>query len=319
MEQRERSRITKVQAKTYAEAALTKSLACTVKSIRFIGGGSFGHVFEAEIDKAPFCVVMKGLRADGLCEREADELRLLAENSAVRIPEVYFTFLKTHEIPMDFIGMEKVGGTNCFTDFKKLFCSKKEKAAFAVSVCEAAHNWHLQTNDKFGLIGTASADTWLEYYRPFAEEILKEARSMYKHRRLGRHAMQAMELGWKHFNVIFSEQVAHACLIHGDLNVMNIMSDDRLHLTAVIDPLESKWADPEYELFQMRNLTGNLFHLYETYKSKYHVSEKCDVKTAFYALYHEVYTYIITGSRIHYYLPQMVKRFNKEMRRAGLK
>ncbi len=85
-----------------------------------------------------------------------------------------------------------------------------------------------------------------------------------------------------------------ACLIHGDLNVMNIMTDKKLHLTAIIDPLESKWADPEYELFQLRNLTGNCFKLY-----------------------HEVYTYILTGSRIHWYLPQMVRRFNQDLRRAG--
>ena len=136
--------------------------------------------------------------------------------------------------------------------------------------------------------------------------------------RLGRRALRAMENGWTHFDAIFSEPVEKACLIHGDLNVMNIMSDKKLHMTAIIDPLESKWADPEYELFQMRNLTGNLFGLYETYKRKYPVSKNCDVKTAFYALYHEVYTYIRTGSRIHWYLPQMVRRFEKDLRKSGL-
>ena len=155
-------------------------------------------------------------------------------------------------------------------------------------------------------------------HKPFAAEILDEARRMHKSGRLESRAMRAMERGWAAFDKIFASPVPQACLIHGDLNVMNIMTDKKLHLTAIIDPLESKWADPEYELFQLRNLTGNCFKLYETYKRKYPVSENCDVKTAFYALYHEVYTYILTGSRIHWYLPQMVRRFEKDLRRAGL-
>ena len=231
---------------------------------------------------------------------------------------MYFTFSGTPELPIDFLCMEKVEGTNCFTDFGKLLCPRDKKSAFADAVTSAARHWHDQTNDKFGLIGNAVYDTWLDFYRPFAEEILKEARRMAAAGRLGKRALADMERGWAKFDVIFSEPVEKACLIHGDLNVMNIMADRALHVTAVIDPLESKWADPEYELFQMRNLTGDLFGLYETYKQKYPVSEYCDVKTAFYALYHEVYTYILTGSRIHWYLPQMVRRFEKDMRRAGL-
>ena len=318
MEQRKRSDVTKEQAKAYAKAILEKELPCAVKEIRFIGGGSFGFVYMAETDRSPDTVVMKGFRCTGQCEREATELRLLAKDSIVKVPEVYFTFAGTAETPMDFLCMEKVDGTNCFTDLKKLLTPKKTKETFADAVTEAARRWHEQTNGKFGLIGNAVYNTWLGFYKPFAKEILDEARRMASDGRLGKRALAAMEQGWAQFDAIFCEPVEKACLIHGDLNVMNIMADQKLNVTAIIDPLESKWADPEYELFQMRNLTGDLFGLYETYKRKYPVSENCDVKTAFYALYHEVYTYIITGSRIHWYLPQMVKRFEKDMRRAGL-
>ncbi|MBQ6019781.1 MAG: aminoglycoside phosphotransferase family protein [Clostridia bacterium] len=318
MNQREKNSVSKKQAGIYAKTVLERQLSCTVTSIRFIGGGSFGFVYEAAIDKAPGTVVMKGFRTAGMCEREASELRLLAHNSAVKVPQVYFTFAETPELPMDFLCMEKVGGTNCFTDFGKLLQPKKKKEAFADAVTSAARRWHEQTNDKFGLIGNAVYDGWFDFYRPFAEEILEEARRMRRAGRLGKRALAAMERGMERFDDIFREPVEKACLIHGDLNVMNIMADKKLNVTAVIDPLESKWADPEYELFQMRNLTGNLFGLYETYKRKYPVSINCDVKTAFYALYHEVYTYIVTGSRIHWYLPQMVRRFERELRRAGL-
>lgn len=318
MEQKKKRPVSAKEAHMYAKTVLEREWPCAVKDIRFIGGGSFGFVYSATIDKSPHTVIMKGFRCKGLCEREASELRILARNSAIKVPEVFFSFTETKEIPFDFLCMEKVDGTNCFTDIRKLLCSKREKERFADEVTTAAHQWHMQTNEKYGLINDALYNTWIDYYRPFALEVLEEARRMNKAGRLEGYALKAMERGMKSFDIIFEEPVERASLIHGDLNVMNIMSDKKLNVTAIIDPLESKWADPEYDLFQMRNLTGNLFGLYEAYKRKYSVSKNCDVKTAFYALYHEVYTYIITGSRIHWYLPQMVRRFNKDMRCAGM-
>jgi hypothetical protein len=53
------------------------------------------------------------------------------------------------------------------------------------------------------------------------------------------------------------------------------------------------------------------------YKSKYPVSEKCDIKTSFYALYHEIYCYIISGQKVNFILMPLVRRMNKELRKAG--
>ena len=128
-----------------------------------------------------------------------------------------------------------------------------------------------------------------------------------------------MESAMRAFETIFSEPVQSACLIHGDLNVMNVLSDRRLRNLAVIDPLESKWADPEYELFQLRNLTGERFHLYETYKANYPVSAMCDAKTAFYGLYHEVYAYIVSGVKVDFILNPLVKRMRAQLDALGLR
>lgn len=122
----------------------------------------------------------------------------------------------------------------------------------------------------------------------------------------------------KNFDYIFSEPVKEASLIHGDLNVMNVMSDKRLNITAIIDPLECKWADKEFDLFQLRNLTGECFGLYEAYKRKYPVSEKCDLKCAFYAVYHEVYCLISTGTNTEIILAAAVKRLKRELKKAGI-
>ncbi|MBO5433048.1 MAG: phosphotransferase, partial [Clostridia bacterium] len=65
------------------------------------------------------------------------------------------------------------------------------------------------------------------------------------------------------------EEKTNPVLIHGDLNIMNIMADPKtLELTAFIDPCGSLWSDREYDLFQLRNMWGDAYGLYETYKHK---------------------------------------------------
>lgn len=318
MKQKEIRPISRKDAQSFAKEVLETTYNATVTGINYIGGGSFGFVFKADIDKEPFCVIMKACRTQGVCEREASELTLLGSNSLIKIPKVYFTFLATDAIPIDFIGMEFVEGTDCFTDFIKLLNTKKNKERFADEITAIIHHWHEQTNDKYGLIGNAVYDEWLDFYQPFAADILDCARELTNNGKLEKKVLSAMERAWAAFDYIFSDKVETASLIHGDMNVMNIMSDKHLHPTAIIDPLESKWADKEYELFQLRNLTGERFGLYETYKAKYPVSEKCDIKTAFYALYHEVYAYIRSGTKVNFILMPLVKRMNQELDKCNL-
>ena len=315
MEQKEISALSKTEAKAYAVAVLQQVYGCGVKEIRYIGGGSFGFVYRAEIGVPPYTVIMKACRTKGLCAREASELSLLGADSLVRIPQVYFTFLATDEIPIDFIAMERMDGTNCFTDWKKLLLPKKTKARFADEVTTFIRHWHARTNDKFGLIGNAVYDDWLDYYRPFAADVLESARRLAADGKLEPRVVRVMEQGWDAFDQIFCEKVETPRLIHGDMNVMNILSDKKLQNLAVIDPLESKWADAEYELFQLRNLTGDRFGLYETYKKKYPVSKMVDQKTAFYGLYHEVYAYILSGNKVDFILRPLVKRLEGELKR----
>ena len=92
------------------------------------------------------------------------------------------------------------------------------------------------------------------------------------------------------------------------------MTDNNLENISVIDPLESKWADKEYDLFQLRNIGGDSFHFYETYKKKFQVSEKCDMKCDFYALFNEVYCYITSGIKVDFILTPLVLRMKKDLK-----
>lgn len=317
MELRQVSPITKTEAKSYAVEILETKINCKVQEVSYIGGGSFGYVYKLTADKEPYNFILKACRTPNMAKSEAAALLLLGKDSLIKIPKVYFTFSATEAIPIDFICMEFMPGKNCFTDFSKLLKPKAAKRAFADKVTSALNVWHSKTNDKFGLIEDAHFDKWLDFYKPFAYDILKTARGLMANGKLENKVLFVMESAWDAFDIIFAEEVEKASLIHGDMNVMNILADKDLNLVAVIDPLESKWADKEYELFQLRNLTGDKFGLYDMYKKKYPVSKNCDIKTAFYALYHEVYCYIISGKKVNFILIPLVKRMKKELKKIN--
>ena len=318
MEQIKTNSITVDEAKEYAIFVARKELCCNVYKARYLGGGSFGYVYKVDIDIPPYTIVMKACRCDNMCEREAFELKLLAKDSLIHIPKIYFTYLKDDIIPIDFICMEYVKGKDCFNDFTKLFLSKARKREFADKVTSAMYVWHSKTNDKFGPIQNPNYDEWFDYYKPFAFDVLQTARNIVNGGKLESYFLDVMELAWDNFDYIFSEKVERASLIHGDLNVMNIMTDDKLNPIAIIDPLESKWADKEYDLFQLKNLTGNAFGLYEMYKSKYPTSKNCDLKVAFYAMYHEIYCYIRSGRRTKINHLRCLLQLKKELKNVRI-
>ncbi len=318
MEQRRVKRYSKDEAMEYAKAVLQDKMTCNVKRVSYVGGGSYGYVYVCETDKPPYKLIMKACRVDGMCLQEAHAIMLLGEDSLIPMPKVLFTSLSSKDIPLDFICEEFVEGKNCLSPVLTVFSSKKAKKEFADRITDAMGFWHSKTNDKFGLIDNAVFDTWLDYYKPFAFEILETARAFCNEGKLGRNVLLVMEKAWDNFDYIFSEPVENAVLIHGNLNTMNIMADRHLNPTAIIDPLESKWADKEYDLFQLRNLNGEFFNLYETYKSKFPVSEKCDIKCAFYGLYNEIYCNIMSGGFKKFLIKPVVKRMKKELTKAGL-
>ena len=85
-------------------------------------------------------------------------------------------------------------------------------------------------------------------------------------------------------------------------------------ITGFIDPLNSAYADREYDLFQFDNLTGKRFFLRETYIEKYGASRYCMQKLAFYGLWNEVFCYIRSGVLIGLIMDPLVKNMNKRLK-----
>ena len=305
--------LTKEQTLEYARIVVKQKLGKSAVKVSYMGGGSFGCAVSVQCNDGQKLVV-KFLRAKDMMEKEAHDLKLLAEYSTVRLPAVLFTRHSDENIPVDCYGMEQIEGKTSLFALGMLLISKKRRKEFADKVTTALHAIHSCKNNKFGDTMNADCDSWLDYYRPFAAEVLRKAEEYFAAGKLEEKIIFAMRAAWNKFDVIFSEEVKDACLIHGDLNVGNIMVGKGYKITGFIDPLNSAYADREYDLFQFDNLTGKRFFLRETYIEKYGASRYCMQKLAFYGLWNEVYCYIKSGVLVGLIMNPLVKNMNERLK-----
>lgn len=296
-------------AKTIAENQLGKE----VINVKYLGGGSFGKVYCVLFEDNSK-IVVKFLRAENMVEKETYDLELIGRNCPVKMPKVLFVKKADDKIPVDSYGMEMVEGKPIMFNLGMLFAGKKKKQAFAARVAESLHTIHECVNDKFGDTMDPTFDTWQECYRPFAKDVYDYAEKLFAQGELSKKIISAMRRAWEKFDKIFSEKVDKACLIHGDLNVVNIMADKNGELSAFIDPLNSMYADVEYDLFQFYNLTGKKLLLGKTYFEKYGASKYWKEKLAFYGLWNEVFCYIKSGVLVPFIMNPLVKNMNKAVK-----
>lgn len=145
-------------------------------SVKFLGGGSFGRAFKVDTEDKTF--VVKAFLNDGLCKKEAEELKTLREYCPVKMPEVYFVRLKRDGAPVECFGMELIEGHDSFTNFALLFKSEEQKARFANTVCDALIELHSHTSPKFGDILDPRFDNWQDFYYPYAKNVMQDAKKL---------------------------------------------------------------------------------------------------------------------------------------------
>ncbi len=302
----------KKTATQYAQQIAFEQIGQKVKKVKYLGGGSFGRAYKIVfIDGKK--IVIKFLRAQDMLEKEVYDLDLLAANCSVKFPKVIFSQKANNEIPVDCYGMELIEGSNAVFSLKLLLKSKKNRKKFANEVVTALHDIHCCKNEKFGDTLSPKYNCWLDFYKPYAKQILNKAEEMFAGGELPKKVIETMRAAWEKFDIIFSEEVSQASLIHGDFNIANMMIDKNLKLSGFIDPLNSMYADLEYDLFQFDNLSGKWFYLRKTYIEKYGASKYCDAKCAFYGLFHEVYSYIKSGMFVKFIMNPLVKNMKKRL------
>lgn len=304
--------LTKEQALACAVRAAEEQLNVRAQGAKYLGGGSFGRAVGLTLPGGGK-IVVKLLRAKDMMEKEAHDLRLLREHCPVKVPAVLFERRAGGDIPADCYGMEYIEGKSALLSLGMLVQSKRKRLAFAEEVTAALHAVHACTSKTFGDTIRPACDSWLQYYRPFAEQVLEKAEDMYVGEKISGKIVAAMRAAWSKFDVIFSEPVREACLIHGDLNVANIMVGRGGKVTGFIDPLNSMYADREYDLFQFNNLTGKRFSLCDVYIKNYGASALCAQKLAFYGLWNEVFCYIKSGVLVGLIMNPLVKNMHRRL------
>ena len=254
-----------------------------IDGLKFIGGGSFGKVYKCT-KRGGKTIILKAYHVSGMEKTEAQQLEILGANTSVKMPQVYFTH-NDDEIAV--LCMSFIDGKNAL-DPSFLLKSKTQKEAFANDVVDGMLQWHSVKGENFGYLENATYDSWKEFY--IENKVSRDLAGLKKLMDEGKYSKKNYDLlcrGLDIFKEVANEPESPV-LIHGDLNIMNIMADPKtMKLTGFIDPCGSMWADREYDLFQFLNMWGNAFKLYDTYKSKCEMSENCDFKVAFYGALHE--------------------------------
>lgn len=279
--------------------------------IKFIGGGSFGRVFLVICDgNEKF--VLKAYRVPGSELTEAEQLHILGGSTDVKMPRVLFTY---EDESAALLAMSFVEGKNVLSP-SFLVKSKSQKKQFAEEVISGMLRWHNHTNDKFGCLSAPSYESWYSFYKAEKQSPwLKALRELNGKGKFSSKKLKLLLEATEIFNSLPEENTSPV-LIHGDLNIMNIMADEKTFaLTGFIDPCGSLWADREYDLFQLRNMWGDVFGLYKTYKEKCGLSEYADFRVAYYAAMHEASMRLSGGLTVPLWEELNNIRLKKEMKK----
>ena len=270
---------------TYLPVVVEKNLNDSIENVRYLGGGSNGKAFGVRLSSGEI-IVLKAYRVAGMNEIESKQLKILSENTQVQMPKVLFNH---NDDSIAVLGMTFIEGSNVLNPIF-LFKNKSQINSFSHSVVKGMLDWHSVRGKKFGDLEKPLYSSWHDCYRENKvngilsgiEKLVNETKSSNKKYEL---LCEATELYDK-----YEDEPKFPVLIHGDLNIMNIMADKKtFYLNGFIDPCGSMWADREYDLYQLQNMWGNKFFLYNTYKEMCGgLSKYSDFKVAYYGVMNEV-------------------------------
>ena len=280
-------------------------------NFKFIGGGSYGRVYKAVLSGGEV-IAVKGYKLPGMCAEEAHQLELLSKNTSVKMPEVLFTYEDDNTAVL---AMSFVEGQNVLNPLF-LLKSRAQKQRFADEVISGMLEWHSVKNDKFGSLSNPVYDRWYDFYKTERQEPwLKALKELSDKGKFSKKKMNLLFEATEIFNKL-PEEGSEPVLIHADLNIMNIMADPKtLKLIAFIDPCGSMWADREYDLFQFRNMWGDAYGLYETYKRRCGASKYTDFRVAYYGAMLEASMRLKGGHIVPLWEDLNFARLKKEMKK----
>lgn len=285
-----------------------------------LGGGFYGRVFLAELEKEPYSIIIKIHLYPNLAYKEALQLTTLAAHATVKMPEVYFVHNSDDDTPYDALAMEYITGINAGS--RELIINDKDKTNIATGIVDNLISYHQTINPNgFGEIDASCFELdWRDYYKPKAEKILHKAQQTYESGSITAEVFSVMYKAFINYDRIFYLPITCPRLIHGDYNTWNVLIDEDLrNVKAVIDPFNCCWGDSEMDLYQLNNANGKYYGLFDIYRSKFPLSENYEIKKCFYEVFTEL---------MHFYdanidigksnIPAQAKKLETQMNLYGL-
>lgn len=297
------------------KAIVEEQLNTTVININPVGNGNTASCYCVEITDSPFKLIIKTSKHYELTCEEKEMNDFLRQKVNFKIPETYFL---TEKYGISYLAMEHINGeSGRILKLKNI----KNKEHLANNIIDCFIDMQSVHNDKFGYFENPTYDYWKEYYREFFEKIYKFANDKYCKGALNKKVLKALNLIKINFDEIFDNTENTPCLSHGDFWTPNmIINTEKSEVSGVIDPFNTRYVEPEYELFCLTLGLGEKLKLYDLYKSRVQTSKYCDLKVELYALCNEIDWWMRLGEiETINYIKMRSKKLIKQIKKCKLK
>lgn len=286
-----------------------------VTKVFSVGNGNTASCYCVEITDSPFKLVVKtSTHYDLTCE-EKKMNDFLRENVSFKIPETYFLIEKNG---VSYLGMEFIDGASGRTIKLNQI---KDKKHLANNIIDCFINMQSVHNDKFGSYDNPSYSSWKEYYKEFFDKIYEFSLNKYEIGEISKSVIKALKLINTNFDEIFDNTDNIPCLSHGDFWTPNMIFDtEKSEVAGVLDPFNTRFVEPEYELFCLTLGLGEKLKLYKLYKKRVNTSKYCDLKVELYALCNEINWWINLGNiDTISYIKMRARKLIRQMKKNKLK
>ena len=192
----------KEKTKIYMRQLAEQRYNTAVRNIKYIGGGSYGLVYRAEMDAEPRILVLKAYRVKDMNLKEKMQIELLSQHSGIRFPKIYFAHSASDAIPADALAMEYINGVNAMNPLFMLK-SKAKRMRFGDIVAANSLKMHSRTNAKFGFLENPVYDTWDEFYFQLATDIIRKTKEFVEAGKLNKKHLITMQTAYDNYDKYF--------------------------------------------------------------------------------------------------------------------
>ena len=291
-----------------------RELNTTVKNVYSVGNGHTASCYCVDITDSPFKLVVKTCKHYELTCEEKKMNDFLREKVNFKIPETYFIAKKNN---ITYLCMEFIDGESGRTIKTK---NIKDKNHLSNNIVDCFLNLQSVHNDKFGPYENPTYLSWKEYYKEFFNKIYNFTLNKYKNKEVNKTVIKALNLININFDEIFDNTENTPCLSHGDFWTPNmIFNTEKSEVAGVLDPFNTRFVEPEYELFCLTLGLGEKLRLYKLYKKRVNVSKYCDLKVELYALCNEIDWWMRLGNININYIKMRSRKLIRQIKKAKLK